>query len=66
MTDQQVQTSVEATPGVREASGADQEPRSQWLDVWDQFKHHSGAFWGMVVFFSIVFLVLIGPFIYWH
>lgn len=69
MTDQQVESPVTETtdmPGVREASGADQDPRSQWLDVWDQFKHHRGAFWGMVVFFSIVFLVLIGPFIYWH
>ena len=28
--------------------------RSQWWDVWDQFKTHRGAFWGMVVFGAIL------------
>lgn len=40
--------------------------RSQWWDVWDQFKAHRGAFWGMIVFGSILLLVLIGPMIYWN
>ncbi|MEM9974705.1 MAG: ABC transporter permease [Pseudomonadota bacterium] len=71
MTDPHVQSPLvdERAPdpqGVREAENADQPPRSQWWDVWDQFKHHSGAFWGMVVFFSIIFLVVFGPFLYWN
>ena len=40
--------------------------RSQWFDVWDQFRAHRGAFWGMVVFAAIIFLILVGPFIYWN
>ena len=28
-------------------------PRSQWADIWDQFRHHRGAMWGMAVFFLI-------------
>ena len=40
--------------------------RSQWWDVWDQFRTHRGAFWGMVVFASIIIAVLIGPIIYWN
>jgi len=39
--------------------------RSQWWDVWDQFRSHTGAFWGMVVFLIIVVAVLFGPFL-WH
>jgi len=39
--------------------------RSQWWDVWDQFRSHKGAFWGMVVFLVIVVMVLFGP-IFWH
>jgi len=68
MTDPHVQIPEAPPPeqGVREAAGASSEPRSQWWDVWDQFKAHRGAFWGMVVFLSIVFLVLVGPFIYWN
>lgn len=37
------------------------EGRSQWRDVWDQFASHGGALVGMVIFFGIVALVLIGP-----
>lgn len=40
-------------------------PRSQWLDVWDQFKTHKGALFGAVIFLLIVFGVYIGPYI-WH
>lgn len=36
-------------------------PRSQWRDVWDQFKHHKGAMLGGVVFILIILLVFIGP-----
>ena len=39
-------------------------PRSQWLDVWDQFKSHKGALAGMIVFVGIVLFVTIGPWIW--
>lgn len=39
-------------------------PRSQWVDVWSQFRHHRGAFWGLIVFATILFGVFIGPLIY--
>jgi peptide/nickel transport system permease protein len=38
--------------------------RSQWWDVWAQFKSHRGAFWGMVFFVTISFLVLVGPWLW--
>ncbi len=40
---------------------ADRPPRSQWLDVWDQFKTHKGALLGAAVFISILLFVLVGP-----
>ncbi len=40
-------------------------PRSQWLDVWDQFKHHKGAMAGGFVFLAILLGVVIGPFLWW-
>lgn len=39
-------------------------PRSQWWDVWDQFKTHKGAMVGLFVFLFIVFGVFLGPFIW--
>ena len=41
-------------------------PRSQWADIWDQFRSHRGAMWGAGVFLFIVFLVLLGPVLYWN
>lgn len=41
-------------------------PRSQWADVWAQFKAHRGAMWGAAVFMAIVFLVVAGPWFYWN
>ncbi len=41
-----------------------EKPRSQWRDVWDQFKTHKGALVGMIIFLSLVSFVVIGPFIY--
>ncbi len=40
---------------------AERPPRSQWLDVWDQFKTHKGALVGAAVFICILLFVLIGP-----
>ena len=37
---------------------------SLYRDVWDQFKSHKGALLGAIIFFSIVFLVMIGPFLW--
>ena len=39
-------------------------PRSQWLDVWDQFKSHRGAMFGAFVFFFVIASVYLGPFIW--
>ena len=39
-------------------------PRSKIKDVWDQFKSHKGALLGAIIFFSIVLLVMVGPFIW--
>ena len=39
-------------------------PRSQWRDIWDQFKSHRGAVAGGIVFLAIVLLVFIGPMIW--
>ena len=36
-------------------------PRSQWLDVWDQFKTHKGALMGGILFLLIVLTVYAGP-----
>lgn len=39
--------------------------RSQWADVWDQFKTHKGAVLGMTFFVIVCLLVLFGPWL-WH
>ena len=36
-------------------------PRSQWREVWDQFKHHKGALYGGILFLVIVLWVYLGP-----
>lgn len=35
--------------------------RTQWLDIWDQFKAHKGAMVGMIFFLFILLFVIIGP-----
>ncbi|MGB3690734.1 MAG: ABC transporter permease [Jannaschia helgolandensis] len=35
--------------------------RSQWWDVWDQFRSHKGAMAGAAIFLAIVGLVVFGP-----
>ncbi|WP_209016255.1 ABC transporter permease [Roseibium sp. RKSG952] len=39
-------------------------PRSQWRDVWDQFKTHKGAMLGAMLFIFIVAAVYLGPYIW--
>ena len=46
------------------AEGVTAEARSQWRDVWEQFAAHKGALFGMVVFFGIVLLCLVGPYLW--
>jgi peptide/nickel transport system permease protein len=68
MSDPQIRPAAvtEAQPGIAEASNIGKPPRNQWWDVWDQFRTHRGAFWGMIVFFAIVALVIFGPLVYWN
>ena len=40
---------------------AERPQRSQWLDVWDQFKTHKGALVGAGVFIAILLFILVGP-----
>jgi len=56
----------EAAPLVAEAANAGRPPRSQWWDVWHQFKSHRGALAGAAVFVLILAFVYLGPFLYWH
>lgn len=39
-------------------------PRSQWWDIWDQFRHHKGAMLASFVFLSILFIVIFGKFLW--
>ncbi|MFN0114469.1 MAG: ABC transporter permease [Paracoccaceae bacterium] len=39
-------------------------PKSQWADVWQQFRSHRGAMTGLVVLALIVGFVLVGPFLW--
>ncbi|MGO4853261.1 ABC transporter permease [Phaeovulum sp. W22_SRMD_FR3] len=39
-------------------------PRSQWWDVWDQFKTHKGALVGLAVFVTILVLIFLGPLVW--
>jgi peptide/nickel transport system permease protein len=39
-------------------------PRSQWWDVWDQFKTHKGALVGLSIFVLILLAITIGPFLW--
>lgn len=58
-------TDAIAPPSPMAVDQADRPPRSQWLDVWDQFKTHKGALVGTAVFITILLFVLIGPSL-WH
>ncbi|ASJ75714.1 ABC transporter permease [Granulosicoccus antarcticus] len=42
----------------------DYKPRSQWWDMWDQFKNHKGALFGGGFFILIVLGVLFGPWLW--
>ena len=40
--------------------------RSQWRNIWDQFRTHRGALAGMIVLALILIAVLAGPVVYWN
>ena len=52
---------TEATQPPATVEQAERPPRSQWLDVWDQFKSHKGALAGAGVFVAILLFIFIGP-----
>ncbi len=45
-------------------AAASSPPRSQWHDIWVQFKSHRGALVGAVVFLAIVITVFLGPLVW--
>ncbi|NJM83257.1 MAG: ABC transporter permease [Tabrizicola sp.] len=40
-------------------------PRSQWRDIWDQFRTHKGAMLGLIVVGMLLTFVIIGP-LFWR
>ena len=46
------------------AAATSARPRSQWGDVWRQFKTHKGALVGMGVFLFILLAVILGPLVW--
>ncbi|MBU3738587.1 MAG: ABC transporter permease [Rhodoferax sp.] len=60
-------TDAEATthsPGRTAVDQADRPPRSQWLEVWDQFKTHRGALVGAGIFLAILLFIFVGPWLW--
>ena len=52
------------TPITMESVEPTAPPRSQWADVWDQFRHHRGAMVASAIIAAIVFGVLFGPYLW--
>lgn len=63
MTDHNVNTDVTDADiyGALKDKEPQKEPRSQWKDVWDQFRKHKGAMIGGGFLLGITLFVLIGP-----
>ena len=63
MTDHNVNTDVTDANiyGALKDKEPQKEPRSQWKDVWDQFRKHKGAMIGGGFLLGITLFVLIGP-----
>ena len=58
-------TTPAPTPSGLDPANEYRPPRSQWWDVWDQFKKHRGALIGAFTFLFIVLGVFLGPWIFW-
>ncbi len=52
------------TDATANAAAKAEPPRSQWADVWSQFRSHRGAMIGMGFFLFVVALVVIGPWLW--
>ena len=55
---------TDATQGSMDNSAFAKPARSQWADVWDQFKTHRGAVLGMCFFVFVCLAVVFGPYIH--
>lgn len=62
MTDQAAQ--VEEVFGALKDKEPSKPPRSQWRDVWDQFRKHKGALFGGGFLLFITLGVIIGPYLW--
>lgn len=63
MTDAASSTPAPGAPAPNLPGGGDA-ARSQWGDVWDQFKTHKGALFGLGFFVFALLFVFIGPYIW--
>ncbi|MDB2407207.1 ABC transporter permease [Jannaschia sp.] len=59
-----VVTAASAAVVATEPVLSDVQSRSQWRDVWDQFRTHKGAMFGAAAFLAIVGVVVLGPLIW--
>lgn len=64
MTDQKVNADDAALYGALRDKEPPKEPRSQWRDVWDQFRKHKGALFGGGFLLFITLAVLLGPLVW--
>ncbi len=53
----------QADPGISRMI-QERPPRNQWFDVWDQFKTHKGALFGLGFFIFALAFILIGPLVW--
>ncbi|MEM9754465.1 MAG: ABC transporter permease, partial [Pseudomonadota bacterium] len=54
-------TDAAPAPEAAKAAEINQPPRSQWWDVWVQFRSHKGALFGLFFFIFALLLVTVGP-----
>ena len=64
MTDQRVNAADIETFGALKDKEPQKEPRSQWKDVWEQFRKHKGALIGGSFLLAITLFVLVGPLVW--
>jgi len=63
---QPLQTAGATPAGAAPVMGFDsyRAPRNQWWDVWDQFKTHKGALFGLGFFIFTLLFVFVGPLVW--
>ena len=57
-------TTGQTTPAPAAPLEAYRAPRNQWWDVWDQFKTHKGALFGLGFFVFALLFVFVGPWVW--